>query len=128
MRSYTRKAAYKSALFADGFGRILVVDGQETNVEKEESKVSPLWYALGGAVIGVLVGVLYAPKKGSELRQDLEDLRVKGREKKRALMRALSGMIPLRVKAAAAMGALRAGGVEAIEIVKEDLHMDGNNK
>lgn len=96
-------------------------------MENEKSRVSPLWYALGGAVIGIVVGVLYAPKKGSELRLDIAAWRRKGRERKEALMRKLSAMVPLRVKAAAALGALKAGGIEAVEIVKEDFHLDGKN-
>lgn len=96
-------------------------------MENEKSRVSPLWYTLGGAVIGLVVGVLYAPKKGSELRLDIVEWRRKGREKKEALMRKLNAMVPLRVKAAAALGALRAGGAEAIEIVKEDFNLDGKN-
>ncbi|MDD5303875.1 MAG: YtxH domain-containing protein [Elusimicrobia bacterium] len=94
-------------------------------MENEKSRVSPLWYALGGAAIGVVLGVLYAPMKGSELRLDIAEWRRKTRDKKEALMRKLSAMIPFRVKAAAAMGALKAGGAEAIEIVKKDLNLDG---
>ena len=97
-------------------------------MDNEKSRVSPLWYTLGGAVIGVVVGVLYAPKKGSELRLDMIEWRRKGREKKEALVRKLNSMIPLRVKAAAALGALRAGGTEAIEMVKQDFNLDGANK
>lgn len=96
-------------------------------MENEKSRVSPLWYALGGAAIGIVVGVLYAPKKGSELRLDFVAWRRKTREKKEALMRRLDGMIPLRVKAAAALGALKSGGAEALEIVKEDFRLDGKN-
>ena len=72
----------------------------------------------------------YNPPLGdrSGLRLDFNEWRLKGLLKKEALMRKLSGMVPLRVKAAAALGALRAGGAEAIEIVKEDFHLDGTNK
>lgn len=97
-------------------------------MENEKSRVSSLWYALGGAIAGLIVGVLYAPKKGSELRLDIGEWRRKGREKKDALVRRLDSMIPLRVKAAAALGAIRAGGIEAVEIIKEDIHLDGVNK
>ena len=96
-------------------------------MEKENSRVSPLWYAFGGTAIGVMLGVLYAPKKGSELRLDFVTWRRKTREKKEALLRKLGAMIPFRVKAAAALGALKSGGAEAIKIVKEDFHLDGKN-
>jgi gas vesicle protein len=93
----------------------------------EQSRISPLWYALGGAVAGVALGMLYAPKKGSELRSDITEWRLKTLAKKEAMMRKLNTMIPLRVKAAAALGALKAGGIEAIEVVKEDFNLDGKN-
>lgn len=96
-------------------------------MENEESRISPLWYALGGALAGVVVGVLYAPKKGSELRLDIVEWRRKTLERKEALLRKMNGMIPFRVKAAAALGALKAGGAEAVEIVKEDFNLDGKN-
>ena len=97
-------------------------------MENGKSRLSPLWYALGGAMAGVVLGVLYAPKKGSELRLDFIEWRRKGLAKKEALMRRLNAMVPLRVKAAAALGALKAGGAEAIEIVKQDLNLDGTNE
>lgn len=96
-------------------------------MENEKSRVSPLWYMLGGAAIGTALGVLFAPKKGSELRLDIVEWRRKGVAKKEALLRKLNAMIPLRVKTAAALGALKAGGIEAIEIVKEDLNLDGDH-
>ena len=96
-------------------------------MENEKSRVSPLWYMLGGAAVGTVLGVLFAPKKGSELRLDIVEWRLKALAKKEAMLRKLNAMIPLRVKAAAALGALRAGGAEAIEIVKQDLNLDGND-
>ena len=96
-------------------------------MENEKSRVSPLWFALGGAAAGVVLGVLFAPKKGSELRLDIAEWRRKTREKKEELLRKLNAMVPMRVKAAAAMGALKAGGAEALEIVKEDFNLDGKN-
>lgn len=96
-------------------------------MDNEKSRTSPLWYALGGAIVGVVLGVLYAPMKGSELRMDINEWRRKGREKKAALLKTLSALVPLRVKTAAAFGALKAGGAEAIQIIKEDINLDGRS-
>lgn len=94
-------------------------------MNNDNSRISPLWYALGGAAIGVAAGLLLAPKKGSELLLDLNELGREGREKSRTLMSKLGSMVPLRVKSAAVMGALKAGGAEAVEMVKQDLHVNG---
>lgn len=58
-----------------------------------------LWCVLGGAAIGTLLGVLLAPH---------------AREKGQTLMSKVGAMVPMRVKAAAALGAVKAGGAEAI--------------
>ena len=97
-------------------------------MKHEKSPPSGLWYVLAGAAIGAVLGVLFAPKKGSELREDIGEWGRKGREKSRPLMSKLSEMLPLRVKAAAALGAVKAGSAEAIEVVKEKLNLDGTNK
>ena len=94
----------------------------------EKSAVSGLWYVLGGAAIGALLGVLFAPKKGSELREDIGEWGRKGRETSQTLMGRLGAMIPFRVKAAAALGAAKAGGAEAIREAKESLALDGAKK
>ena len=50
-----------------------------------EKKTSSVWYLIGGAAVGAAVGVLFAPKKGSELREDLSDWGKRGGEKGKEL-------------------------------------------
>ena len=97
-------------------------------MEHEKKKASGLWYLIGGVAIGTVLGTLFAPKKGSKLREDIREWSRRGREKRNSLMSALSAMVPRRIKAAAALGALKAGGAEAIQVVKEDFNIDGANK
>jgi gas vesicle protein len=94
-------------------------------MENEKSRTSPLWYLMGGAAFCAVLGVLYAPKKGSELRLDIAEMVLKGREQRRAMMSRLGAMIPARVKAAAALGAVKAGGAEAMREIAEGLNHDG---
>ncbi len=97
-------------------------------MDHKKSSASGLWYLIGGAAIGTLLGVLFAPKKGSELREDIGEWGRKGREKSQTLMTKLSAMVPFRVKAAAAFGAVKAGGAEAIRETEESFNLDGAKK
>lgn len=96
-------------------------------MEHKRSQESPLWYVLGGVGIGVLLGMFFAPKKGSELREDVAAWGRGGRERSRTLLARLRAMVPFKVKAAAALGAVRAGGAEAIREAKERFNHDGVN-
>lgn len=98
---------------------------QGGRVEHKRSQESPLLYVLGGVGIGVMLGVLFAPKKGSELREDIAAWGRGGRERSRTLLARLRAMVPFKVKAAAALGAARAGGAEALREAKDRFNHDG---
>ena len=94
---------------------------------EEKNSSLGLWYVVSGIAVGIALGILFAPKKGSELRDDIDQWSRNARKKSRTLMSSLSSMVPLKVKAAAALGAVKAGGAEALREVKESF-MDGANK
>ena len=79
---------------------------------KKDSSISSGWYLLGGLVVGAAAGLLLAPKKGSETREDLEALRDRAREKTRNALSRIGSSLPGRVKAAAAVGAAQSGAKE----------------
>ena len=97
-------------------------------MEQKNDSESGLWYLIGGVAIGAVLGVLFAPRKGSESREDIGDWLRDGREKNKTVLAKLSAMVPLKVKAAAALGAMKAGGAEAIREVAEKLNLDGTNQ
>ena len=94
----------------------------------EKSQTSELWYLMSGVAIGTVLGILFAPKKGSETRDDLSDWARVGSAKSRGLMAELSARLPFKVKAAAVFGAVKAGGAEALEMMKENHNHDGTEK
>lgn len=97
-------------------------------MKHQKHSASGLWYMIGGAAMGTLLGALFAPRKGSELREDIGEWGRKGSEKGQSLMSALSGMVPSKAEAAKALEAVRVGGGEAIQEAKERLHLDGKNR
>jgi gas vesicle protein len=97
-------------------------------MDRNGDSESGLLYLVVGAAIGTVLGVLIAPKKGSETREDIGDWLRDGREKNATMMAKLGAMVPLKVKAAAALGALKAGGAEAMREVADHLNLDGADR
>lgn len=80
----------------------------------EEKKGVPPWaYLLGGVAVGAAVGILFAPKKGSELRADIKDWTKERAEKGKAFL------ARMRKEAPAAMEHAKERAQEAIAAVKE---------
>lgn len=96
-------------------------------MEEEKSLPSGLWYVLSGITIGIALGILFAPKRGSELRKDIDHWIRNSRKKNRTWMNTLGSIVPLKVKAAATLGAVKAGGAEAIREVRESF-FNGTDK
>jgi gas vesicle protein len=88
---------------------------------EESEGTSAFGWFLAGAVIGGVLGVLYAPKAGSELRGSLGDYARDTSDKARGIMGRISDRIPGRVKAAAGFGAVKEGGREAFREAKEGI-------
>jgi gas vesicle protein len=88
--------------------------------EEDEGSSTFLWLVTGVA-IGAVLGVLYAPKAGSEMRASLGDYTGDVGERAKSLASRISEKIPARVKAAAGFGAIKEGGREAFREAKEGI-------
>lgn len=87
-------------------------------IKKSESSWGG-WYILGGLAVGAAAGLLFAPKSGIETRGDIEEWRQRNRKKALSWIGAIGDALPLRVKAAAGIGAVKNGASEAFELTKD---------
>lgn len=87
---------------------------------EEEKGASSFVYLLGGFALGTVCGLLFAPKKGSELIEDIGEWGRDTKEKSQELYSRAKKYIPHRVKRdiAEGVGAAREAGEEAYSRVK----------
>lgn len=89
-------------------------------METEERTQSwGIWYLVGGAVVGAVAGLLFAPKAGEETRDELDKWARRNRSRAQGWLASIGNAIPSRVKAAAAYGAAKHGADEAFEMSKD---------
>lgn len=86
---------------------------------KKKGAISSGLYFLGGVAVGAAAGLLLAPKKGSETREDISAWGRRSREKTRSMLTRIKGALPIRVKAAGAFGAVKGGASEAFHEVRD---------
>lgn len=89
---------------------------------QETMSTSSAAYLLFGAAIGATLGLLFAPKKGSELRDELSEMGKDVGETGRRLFSQVSGAIPNQVKVAGAVGAVKGAGSEALREAREQIN------
>ena len=86
-------------------------------MNEEKKGVPPLAYLLGGVAVGAALGILFAPKKGSELRTDIADWTKKRSEEGKQFLARMKKEIP------AAVAAANERAHEAIAAVKGRAHL-----
>jgi len=89
------------------------------NDQKKDDSISSGWYLLGGLAIGAAAGLLLAPKKGSETREDIAEWGRVSRDKTRSVISRIGSALPTRVKAAAMFGAAKSGVNEAFHETRD---------
>ena len=102
--------------------------GEKSMNQEEEKSTSSFGMLLGGIVIGAVCGLLLAPKKGSELIEDIEDWGRDTRERGRELYSRAKDYIPHRVKRSAseAVNAARQAGEQAYRGVRNKVDEYGS--
>ena len=91
------------------------------DIQEEKSPTSAGWYLLGGLIAGAAAGLLLAPQSGVETREDIEAWRLRNAERARSLIARISDALPSRIKAAAAVGAVKGGVKEAVSTARDGL-------
>ncbi len=89
--------------------------------EEEESGLSGFGWLITGMVVGGVLGLLFAPSAGEELRGRLGGYARDTSERAKGLASRIGEKIPTRVKAAAGFGAVREGAREAFREAKEGI-------
>lgn len=90
----------------------------ENGIEREE-KSWGAWYALGGLIVGAAVGLLYAPRRGKETREEIDHWAQRSRQRAQSWLHSVGDVLPTRVKVAAGVGAARGGMAEAFDVTKD---------
>ena len=85
----------------------------------KDERIPSIGPVLGALAAGVALGMLFAPKKGSELRADLGDMLRRNQDKARSLAGKIGERLPGRLKIAAGLGAVNGVAAEALREVKE---------
>ncbi len=79
---------------------------------KEDKPLAGAWYLLGGLAVGTAVGLLIAPKKGSESREEIEAWGRRNGERAKSLLARIRGEAAASVKAVGARVAHKKGTSE----------------
>ncbi len=97
--------------------------GGDKPMKQQEEKASSFAYLLGGFALGAVCGLLFAPKKGSELIEDINDWGRDTKERGQELYSKAKEYIPHRVKRSVAdgVGAAREAGERAYDRVKDKI-------
>lgn len=77
------------------------------------------WYALGGLVVGAVGGLLFAPKSGSETREEIDQWAQRNRRRTQSWLNSVGNALPARVRTAAGIGAVKGGMAEAYDATKD---------
>lgn len=91
-------------------------------METEKKSVPAAAYVACGVAVGAVLGLLFAPKKGSELRADIDEFGRAASRKTRKLYAQAKGLIPDTAKAAELVGVAKTAGRHALHDVRDKMH------